>query len=555
MSVLPAETRPASSRPFSFRDHAAFALVLAVAAPLMFAFVWQHGLASMGDDSFSYLTLARYFAPGPSLVDAWAAQHAHLPPLFPLALLLGGGSSDLLVAHLLVAGFAVLALALVYAFATRLLGRPWLAALAVAAFVLTPTAWISIKGILSESLYLLFSMAALCLHAARIDRPRPGARDLLAFGVLLACAYLTRAAGAALIAAYAVHVLYRGAIGRERPWGPLLLPAAPVCAAAAAWMLLRPGEGGGYRDVVVYTLESWLDRGLSQAPYAARLFLEGWVASFHAETWTTPLPRAVFTIVLALGIAGAARRAWRNRLDGWYVLLSLALTFFWMYPQDAARRLLYPVVPLLLLHAALFVAFLGRRIAPAYRQWIFLGAAALPLAVCVPAAVLLFQKALQREPVAGTTYAYADITEYFLHVNEAQARAVAGASLATFAGFEGVAATTPADAKVMWVRPEYVALLAGREAVAYENAWDGLRLAREIARSGTRYVIFAEVFKVDVNLTMRHPREVLADVPGYSREILVIANPPTRRREFVLYEIDPARLAAFIAGREGGERR
>jgi hypothetical protein len=303
---------------------------------------------------------------------------------------------------------------------------------------------------------------------------------------------------------------------------------------------------------MLFTAESWLDRGTSQVPYAAHLFLEGWIASFYAYTWTAPLPHAVFSILLFLGIAGAMQRAWRNALDGWYVLISLALTFFWMYPQDAARRLLYPVVPLLIVHAALFLSFLVQRIAPARRRWIFLAAGALPLAICVPASMLLLQKALMRDPVPGTSYAYADITDYFLYVNEAQARGAAGATLATFAGFDAVAAATPPQAKVMWMRPEYVALLAHREPVAYENEWDSLRLAREIARTGTGYVIFAEVYKVDINMTMRHPKEVLGDVPKYSREVLAIANPVTRRREFVLYEVDRAQLAEFIAGRESG---
>jgi hypothetical protein len=552
MSPLPEEQRPAASRPFSFRDHAPTALLLAVAVPLMFAFVWQRGLASMADDSFSYLTLARYFAPGVSWLDPWAAQHAHLPPLFPLALLLGGGSANLLAAHLLVAAFAAVALVFVHAFASRMFGHPWAGAMAVAAFLLLPTAWIGIKGILSESLYLLVSFAALWFHAARIDRERPAGRDLLAFGVLLACAYLTRAAGVALIAAYAAHVLYRAVLRHERPFLPLLLPAIPVVLLAGAWIALRPGDSGAYRDVIAFTRDVWLDRGFSQVPYAAMLFLQGWISSFHAGTWTLPVPLAVFTAVLVLGIAGAVRRAWANRLDGWYVLLSIAITFAWMYPQDATRRLLYPVVPLLLLQAAHFVAFLGQRIPRGPRRWILLGAGLLPLTLCLPALVLLAQKALEREPVAGTRFAYSDITEYYLSVNEARARAIAGGALATFAGFDGVAIATPAEARVMWMRPEYVALLANRRPVAYENHWDSLALAREIARTGTTHVIFAEVFKVDVEMTLRHPREVLVDVPKYSHEVLAVANPVTRMREFVLYEIEPARLSQFIASRERG---
>jgi hypothetical protein len=107
----------------------------------------------------------------------------------------------------------------------------------------------------------------------------------------------------------------------------------------------------------------------------------------------------------------------------------------------------------------------------------------------------------------------------------------------------------------MWVRPEYVALLAHRDAVPYLNEWDSLALARAILRSNVGYVVFAEMYKVDLNLTMRHPREVLADVPEYSRVVVSIANPISRRREFALYEVDPARLADFIARRESSSRR
>jgi hypothetical protein len=524
---------------------------MALAAPLTFAWVWQHGLASMGDDSFSYLTLAHYYAPGKSWADQWAWQHGHLAPLFPLALLVSGGSTNFLVAHLLVAAFAVLALGFAYAFAARMLGSRVGATLLVAAFLLTPTAWISIKGIMSESLYLLFSFAALWFHAARLDRPGRPAREWLVFGVLLACAYLTRSAGIALVLAYGAHAAIRAGIRRERPAWPMLLPALPVAALAALWIAVRPGDGSGYRDAIIFTLEHWADRKLAVVPYAGGLFQEGWVASFHADVWTDPLSRTVFLALLAVGLAGAARNAWRNRLDGWYVLIALAITFFWMFPQDASRRLLYPVVLLVLLHAAEFLLFLTRRLTRERRLLVLGTAAAFPLLMCVPAAWLMFQKASLREPVPGSSYAYSDTSDYFLFVNEALARSMAGVSLATLTGFDGVATVTPPGAKVMWMRPEYVALLAHRDAIAWENDWDSHRLAKEIERTGTDYVISGEAFKADVNMTMRHPTQVLADVPRYSREVLTIVNPATRRLEFILYEIDRGRLAQYLREREG----
>jgi hypothetical protein len=297
------------------------------------------------------------------------------------------------------------------------------------------------------------------------------------------------------------------------------------------------------RGDAIYMVERWLDQGIALVPYAVEIFRQGWIASFQGQGSAAPLAETMFFALLALGLAGAAWQAARNRLDGWYVILAVALVFAWSYPQDAARRLLYPLVPLLLLHAGELVLRLARPLVPA-RRGMVLGAAGLAIAgLCAPATVLLVERARDRAPVPGTRYAYSDISNYYLYVNEALARERAGAHLATFAGFDAVAAATPAGARVMWVRPEYVALLSHREAVPYLNEWNGLALAREIRRSGAGYVIFAEMYKIDLNTTMRHPREVLADVPDYAREAVVIVNPVSHGREFVLYEVDPARRA------------
>ena len=48
---------------------------------------------------------------------------------------------------------------------------------------------------------------------------------------------------------------------------------------------------------------------------------------------------------------GAVRRALTNRLDGWYVLIGVAITFSWVVEDDNTRRLLYPLVPLIAMHA------------------------------------------------------------------------------------------------------------------------------------------------------------------------------------------------------------
>ena len=72
-------------------------------------------------------------------------------------------------------------------------------------FLLSPTAWVSLKGVLSEAPYLLLCMAALLFHQRRIESSTPSKRDWLLFGLLMACAYLTRAIGLMLIAAFLVQ--------------------------------------------------------------------------------------------------------------------------------------------------------------------------------------------------------------------------------------------------------------------------------------------------------------------------------------------------------------
>jgi hypothetical protein len=556
MSVAAEAKGPTSSRPFSFRRHLGLALLLAVAAPLLFAFAWQEGIATFNDDSFSYLTLARHFGGHDPELSRWAWQHGHFPPLFPLVLLATGGSHDFAVAHLVVAAFAVLGLAFVYRFASGALESER-AGLAVAvAFMLTPTAWISIKGILSEPMYLALTFAALSWHGSRLRSPGAPAREWLAFGLLLAAAYLTRTAAISLLAAYALHAAVRFA-RRERPAAPLLLPLLPVALLAPLWWLLRPGSGDAYGSQAAGMAAQWLAEPWRALGTAAGFMAEGWIASFQSETGTTLLPTVVFGVLGALAVAGAVRRAWMNRLDGWYALLTLAMLFFWLFSHDTQRRLLYPLVPLLLIHAADMARVLCRR-AGLHRHGGYLvsGAAALVLLFCLPAVALVAQKAIHREPLPGTHVAYADVTEYYRYVNEVRARQEAGPHVAALIGFASLTQVTPPGARIMWTRPEYVALLAQRVAVPYEYRWEALHFAREAKRERVDYLVLSGIFKLDVNLELKSPGAALRHAWDFAHEVLEIRLPGSGTAQFVVMKIDPERLDAYIAaGQRDGHVR
>jgi hypothetical protein len=97
-----------------FRRHWAVAALLACVAALLVAFAWQPGLASIGDDSASYVVLAQAIAGSNPAVAPWVGFHTHFPPLFPLLLVLTGGAWDLRLAH------AAVALAAARAFSSRI---------------------------------------------------------------------------------------------------------------------------------------------------------------------------------------------------------------------------------------------------------------------------------------------------------------------------------------------------------------------------------------------------------------------------------------------------
>ena len=235
--------RPAPRRSFHFAG-ASHWLLAALAAPLFAAFAWQHGFASVGDDSVSYIVVARWLAGGAGpLVSPWVPLHTHFPPLFPLVLA-ATGTDDLLAAHLAVAAFAALSVGFLSRYAAHRLGTSPAGVAVAIAFLLLPTAWIGAKGVLSETLFLAITLAALLLHDSRASRGETGWRSHLALGLLLAAAMLTRTLGAMLVAAYVARALVEWMAGRDRrpaAWLPLL----PVAVLVGAWMAVRPG-GQGY---------------------------------------------------------------------------------------------------------------------------------------------------------------------------------------------------------------------------------------------------------------------------------------------------------------------
>jgi hypothetical protein len=283
----------------------------------------------------------------------------------------------------------------------------------------------------------------------------------------------------------------------------------------------------------------------------------GWIASFTAESAVSPFAQGLFVAVGVLAVAGSVRRAWSNHLDGWYALASLALLFLWVFREDAMRRLLYPVVPLLLLHAVLLVRPVVAKLG-AHRlgRWAWPAIVALPLAFTLPALLLVAEKAAYREPLMpGFAGSMAGMKDFYTTIRVHEAKANAARGIAMLAGLEALRSATPPDARIMWMRPDYVAVLGGRRGVAwfYHGGLD--RLMRDALHSRADYIIAGNTYKSDMLGEQDDRFESVEVLAGFARPVLAIPNAVLGVDEFVLMKIDAQALEARVRERAASRGR
>jgi hypothetical protein len=532
------------------RRHRGLAILLALLVPATIAFCWHGVIDTLADDSVSYITVARWLWPfgRDALLMPWVGYYSHFPPVFPALLVLTGGAWNFLAAHVLVACCALLAVVMAYFYGALRLGSLQAGLGLAIVFVLLPSAWISILSILSEPLYLALSLAAIVYHGRHEE---DGEARPVVLGLLFAAVFLTRVAGVALLAAYAMHLAIRSMAGRRWPSKRSIAPLAIALGFQLLWIVIRPAvESRGYQTDLGTILKAWFEEPARVSALSWSFLSGGWTASFSADADVSLSMRTVFAIVAVLGLAGAIRGALRNRLDSWYVLASAAMLALWVFETDNQRRLIYPLLPLVLVHAGEVVQAVGRRLVSAQLAYLpLLAGAGLVVAFSLPGTLLVAQKAMDRAPlVEGFGYSLSAMTTYYTAVNLKSARIAGQQSAAVLAGLQMMERATPPAARIMWTRPEYVAVLGRRQGVPWHFSWDRATLAREIQRSGTTHVIASRIFKPDLAGQTGDAYAAFAvDTPEYLHLAYAVPNPGSGAVEFALLEVDAERLKAALA--------
>ena len=332
----------------------AMLLVFAALGAAYLCWGWADDLTDFGGDSAAYMLQARLLSPftAASGVLHEAVRATPFPPLFPLLIgLLGGG---FLAGHLVVIASLLGALACLWCWLRGEGMGEWPAAALVVVFALMPGTYFQALNIMSENSYLALSLCCIVLERYAAARGADGARLWWWIAAVVAAATLVRTAAVPLLGALAIRLV----ILRPRRWPWMILCAAlPL----ALWLLWGAHAGTG---IAVYSAQAGpMYSGDAAARLLAQLGAElrgleiGWLEDWLGEGRASA-PALVTFLIAAICCAGWLRRLAALRFDAIYVGLYLALLLVWPFP-DAAQRLSYVIVPVLLAQGGLLVQALA----------------------------------------------------------------------------------------------------------------------------------------------------------------------------------------------------
>jgi hypothetical protein len=206
---------------------------------------------------------------------------------------------------------------------------------------------------------------------------------------------------------------------------------------------------------------------------------------------------------------------------------------------------LYPLVPVLIIHAGVCVAFAARGIASQRHRRILVAAAvALPMVLCLPAWLLVQSKSLDRDRIhPGMRYRYSDMTDYYTTIDVKVARAIVSKHAGFLGGMESLQAVTPPGSRVMWLRPDYVAALGNRQGLPLYYRWTPGEFLRQIRLSKADYVIVTSLLKLDMEGGEGNPGTKYDQALQVSEVVHSVRSLATAGYEIAVLKIDHAAVA------------
>ena len=328
----------------------------------LFSFSVFEGFATLANDSFSFIRVAKIWSPyseASSYVLNTVPEH-HRSPFFPWLLALTGGAESMRAGHLLTSIALLLSFSVIGAMLLPSVdGR--LAILFATCLLLLPGVLLATMGVLSENVYLFFTLLAILVFW-RVDKMAGiHAGSFILLLSLLIIASLTRAIGIALPLALLVSALLDGNRVIQKRAAYLSMAAVSL----GAWFLwnelgVDPRASGVLDKFLLYLGDEnvpVVERARHYSAYAlasARNLPAAWAQYLGMDRSGTLL--FVFSyLVFAVCLTATAYRAFKARMDAVYIIFYLAILIFWGYSGEQAR-FLHPVAWLMLLQPILLGA-------------------------------------------------------------------------------------------------------------------------------------------------------------------------------------------------------
>lgn len=464
---------------------------------------WSSAVPILGGDHAVYLLAADHLSPfgvRSREVTQAALAYTYFPPLYPLVLgVTGATSAHIELAHAVTVTFLVAAFIWFFVWTRYEAGSVFQSFLLTSIFAFLPTTFFQSFGILSETLYLWLTLIAVWL-LSRKDIPPS---RLYMAAIIIGLAAITRTVGIALIAAFAVYLF----LSKEKQWLRLVLCSlVPVfCWQVLKWLF---GYQGGYLWILSAIAEGkpLLDFLLGKLATESRGLWIGWITSFdHTPVMMTLI---VGSIVGAICLAGTIHRAYLRKFDGIYLVFYIGVLMIWPSAPDA-RRFLFVVLPILLVHGFHFVSYLVRRFLPAKLEtfgYVYLLVIAL---IAFPATGLIFKRL--EMAVEESNWKYARSLYWYSGENTNRVLERNRLKISAYDKFvvswRKIAKVVVKQKCIYSVDPTWLMLYADRPSYATPRATTRDQFLREASRC--RYVYVASYLRPPYSLF--YPKEYVGD--------------------------------------------
>jgi len=469
---------------------------------LLYRLAWFDGITSVANDSVNYLVMARHYSPwaaeSEAIRQAWPLQD--FPPLFPLLLAFTGAAHSLLSAHIMAVVLGLTGLYLVYRIGVGVSGNRVLANAATLLVAISPGYILGLQGILSESLYMLLSLAFIYQYS-KLDRSSN--LQLVLVGILLAAAMLTRTVGFVLLIALLCHGVLAAVAGKCVPATQLKLGATGLLIYVVSMLVFGPEKQSHYFGAFTGFLsgEDPTDIGGGWAVLASQVqsILDAW-RTFFLIYWLDDygVTSVLTTVLFGLSLVGLYVRLRKNRLDAWYGLGYLLLLLLWPHPGQMVR-LLFPIVPVLLIYAgvALQLLFINMQSSNIYSMAFF----ALLYVLVLPAHAFIHGR-LEMADAMDMVPVY----EAFRKPDADMARREIALQNKMIDSFGQIKKHVADGGRVMYFVPAYLAVLGDRTGIGVPypvNSSVYTRIARD---TNSNYLFLTEL----------HPRKTREGFSGFS---------------------------------------